>query len=232
MINFVQYEGTVDQFKNLPKSGNYTDDSIVFIKGGSSNEGAAVYVNGKFYANLNELKYLSYIQVGSKKAVASDRGGTIEFTSNSPITVDINDDAQIEIGLDETYKNTIQQVLDNGIIVEESDYTVNNIPIKETKDIVNKELVYLKNHAEATFTSKGTTVEEELQNIVNDYPVAKVEGDTLVISSLGATDNSEELEIIDNLDSTSTTAALSANMGRELKNMIIDAITTTLNTSI
>ncbi len=126
MINFIQYDGTIDQFRQVSKSGNYTDDSIVFIKGSSNGEGAAIYANGRFFANLEELRCLAYVKAGGKTAVAPNRGGTIEFAAEAPLTVDFNNNGEVEIGLEDTYKDVIQEMSVSGITTEELNYTVDD----------------------------------------------------------------------------------------------------------
>jgi lysophospholipase L1-like esterase len=114
--------------------------------------------------------------------------------------------------------------------------------VKDAYDLNDKEKIYFRGHAAATYTSDGKTVEQNLSELsaevgkkVDADKVATINGQSLVgggnitieggkgekgdkgdQGNSGYTGAADELEVVNNLTQGGATAALSAEMGRVL----------------
>lgn len=109
MVNnmFVHYSGTIAAFKDAALESTYAN-SIVFISGDATGNGAAIYTHNKYYASLtealNSLKYFSSISDGTTIATANGPEGTIVFTGDNNNTVSVvTGPTGIKIGLSDDF---------------------------------------------------------------------------------------------------------------------------------
>lgn len=115
---FVHYNGTVAAFKEAGLETTY-NKHIVFIKGGTDGDGAAIYTHGEYYGNVkealaalnkavDELKYFTSIKAGDKVASAQGKDGVITFNAADPALVSVDVDAHgVNIGLSKTFTDSV-----------------------------------------------------------------------------------------------------------------------------
>ena len=128
---FVHYSGTVASFKEAKKDGKsfeeFYNSHVVFIKGGTDGNGAAIYTHREYFGNvkdalatlqtkLNELKYFSKISDGTNIAeVSVNNGGTISIKGEDPAVTTKIDPTGIKIGLSDAFKTQVNTTLPNAI---------------------------------------------------------------------------------------------------------------------
>lgn len=124
---FVHYSGTVASFKEAKKDGKsfeeFYNSHVVFIKGGTDGNGAAIYTHGEYFGDvkdalaalqtkLNELKYFSKISDGINIAeVSVNNGGTISIEGEDPAVTTKIDPTGIKIGLSAAFKKAVNEDL-------------------------------------------------------------------------------------------------------------------------
>ena len=125
---FVHYSGTVASFKEAKKSDGksfeeFYNNHVVFIKGGTDGNGAAIYTHGEYFGDvkdalaalqtkLNELKYFSKISDGTNVAeVSVNNGGTISIQGEDPAVTTKIDPTGIKIGLSDAFKKAVNEDL-------------------------------------------------------------------------------------------------------------------------
>ena len=124
---FVHYSGTVASFKEAKKDGKsfeeFYNSHVVFIKGGTDGNGAAIYTHGEYFGDvkdalaalqtkLNELKYFSKISDGTNIAeVSVNNGGTISIQGEDPAVTTKIDPTGIKIGLSDAFKKAVNEDL-------------------------------------------------------------------------------------------------------------------------
>ena len=124
---FVHYSGTVASFKEAKKDGKsfeeFYNSHVVFIKGGTDGNGAAIYTHGEYFGDvkdalaalqtkLNELKYFSKISDGTNIAeVSVNNGGTISIKGEDPAVTTKIDPTGIKIGLSDAFKKAVNEDL-------------------------------------------------------------------------------------------------------------------------
>ena len=124
---FVHYSGTVASFKEAKKDGKsfeeFYNSHVVFIKGGTDGNGAAIYTHGEYFGDvkdaltalqtkLNELKYFSKISDGTNIAeVSVNNGGTISIEGEDPAVTTKIDPTGIKIGLSDAFKKAVNEDL-------------------------------------------------------------------------------------------------------------------------
>lgn len=114
---FVHYNGTVNEFKQLSNIADY-NNKIVFIKGGESGKGAAVYTHGSYFANFEEflaaVNYVKGVNVGGTNYNAAVGGGYVAFNASDPATVAVNAGQNgITIGLTEEFITKVNNTASN-----------------------------------------------------------------------------------------------------------------------
>lgn len=123
---FVHYSGTVASFKEAKKDGKsfeeFYSNHIVFIKGGESGTGAAVYTHGEYFGDLaelqakvNGLKYFSKISDGNTIAEVASASGTITIQGEDPAVTTKIDPTGIKIGLSDEFKTAVNTTLPGAI---------------------------------------------------------------------------------------------------------------------
>lgn len=123
---FVHYSGTVEAFKAAKKDGKsfeeFYSNHIVFIKGGESGTGAAVYTHGEYFGDLAELqakvdglKYFSKISDGTNVATVANAEGTITIQGEDPAVTTKIDPTGIKIGLSNAFKTAVNTTLPGAI---------------------------------------------------------------------------------------------------------------------
>lgn len=123
---FVHYSGTVEAFKAAKKDGKsfeeFYSNHIVFIKGGESGTGAAVYTHGEYFGDLaelqakvNGLKYFSKISDGNNVATVANAEGTITIQGEDPAVTTKIDPTGIKIGLSNAFKTAVNTTLPGAI---------------------------------------------------------------------------------------------------------------------
>ena len=124
---FVHYSGTVEAFKAAKKDDGksfeeFYSNHIVFIKGGKSGTGAAVYTHGEYFGDLaelqakvNGLKYFSKISDGNTIAEVASASGTITIQGEDPAVTTKIDPTGIKIGLSDEFKTAVNTTLPGAI---------------------------------------------------------------------------------------------------------------------
>lgn len=118
---FVHYKGTVAEFKAAQLESTYVNH-IVFIKGGESGTGEAVYTHGSYFANVKEalaslqtrvdgLKYFSKVSDGTTTASVASADGTITIKGEDPTVTTVIDTTGIKIGLSDAFKKSVNEDL-------------------------------------------------------------------------------------------------------------------------
>ena len=149
---FVHYSGTVEQFKQLSNLSDYAN-KIVFIKGGADGKGAAIYTHGEYYANiaevselaseLNNLKIIKGVKVGTETRIAADHNGLIEFSADGNATVSVYATSTgIQIGL----SNEIITKINNADTQAHTHANKNILDGIKSSDIDNWNDAYNKRH--------------------------------------------------------------------------------------
>jgi hypothetical protein len=114
---FVNYSGTLDQFKKANLAEKY-NKSIVFI-----GNGEAVYTHGKYYGDVKDalasltstvegLKYFSGVKVGEQTATAAGKDGVLTLIASDPASIAVNVDTNgVTIGLTEAFVSKVNKVV-------------------------------------------------------------------------------------------------------------------------
>lgn len=116
---FVHYSGTVDDFKKLSNISDY-NNKIVFIKGGTNGQGAAIYTHGEYYTSAHDiealvgsLKAISGVMVNSDNKtlkVAQGHDGVLNFCADGETVAVTMDGPGITISVSEAFRNRVSAV--------------------------------------------------------------------------------------------------------------------------
>jgi hypothetical protein len=111
---FVHYNGTVEDFKKLSNLSDY-NNKIVFIKGGNTGKGAAIYTHGSYFANFAEflaaVNFVKGVNVNGQNYNAAVGGGYLAFNASDPATVAVNAGQNgISIGLTKDFVDRVSAV--------------------------------------------------------------------------------------------------------------------------
>lgn len=116
---FVHYSGTVDDFKKLSNISDY-NNKIVFIKGGTNGQGAAIYTHGEYYTSAHDiealvgsLKAISGVMVNSDSKtlkVAQGHDGVLNFCADGETVAVTMDGPGITISVSEAFRNRVSAV--------------------------------------------------------------------------------------------------------------------------
>lgn len=112
---FVHYNGTIEEFKKLSNLTDYAN-KIVFIKGGSSGKGAAIYTHGEYYTTAHDieaavanLKIIKGVKAGDVIKYAQNQEGILTFSNGDECVIVAADGPGITISVSDSVKDAVSK---------------------------------------------------------------------------------------------------------------------------